>query len=178
MKTKEGIYWGIILVLLILCGKFYYSHYYAPAQEIRVYYNRDTQENKQIISLIQNADRFVYFAIYTFTRTDIADALLGAKHRGLDIRGVVDANQLKSLPNQQKIVQELRSAGIPIVIQDHSALMHIKAIVTEKGYASGSYNWTATATDQNDEVLEIGADEMVRKQYESILKKVFQKYDY
>jgi phosphatidylserine/phosphatidylglycerophosphate/cardiolipin synthase-like enzyme len=178
MKIKEGIYWGVIFVLLVFCARVYYTYSYAPAQEIRVYYNHDTQENKQIINLIQNADKFVYFAVYTFTKTDIADALLGAKHRGLAVAGVTDKNQLGSLASQQKIIKELSDAGVPIVTQDHSAIMHMKAVVTDKGYASGSYNWTAAATDSNDEVLEIGSDEIVRKQYETILRRVFQKYNY
>jgi phosphatidylserine/phosphatidylglycerophosphate/cardiolipin synthase-like enzyme len=54
--------------------------------------------------------------------------------------------------------------------------MHLKALVTEKQYVSGSFNWTASATNLNDEVLEIGSDPTVRKQYEDILKTLIKKY--
>lgn len=141
-----------------------------------VYYNQDIEADRQIINVIQNANKFVYFAIYTFTLPEIKDALLGAKHRGLKVSGIVDKNQLKALPNQGKIVDELRQAGIPVAVQSHSAIMHIKAVVTDNGYASGSYNWTAAATNDNDEVLEVGHSEVVRLQYQSILEKVLHKY--
>ena len=54
-----------------------------------------------------------------------------------------------------------------------NGIMHVKALVTESAYASGSYNWTGSATNVNDEVLEIGADPGLRSAYEAILKKLF-----
>ena len=83
---------------------------------------------------------------------------------------------MASLEIQRKIVGELRKAVIPVYEQDHSAIMHIKTVVSEKAYASGSYNWTAAATNNNDEILEVGRDESIRSQYEEILKSLVKKY--
>ncbi len=176
--TRDAIYIVIILLLIALCGQFYYSYHYQPQSErrVKVYYNQDIQTNKKVTEVIQNADQYVYFAIYTFTRDDIKDALLGAKHRGLDVRGVVDRDQSNKIEDQRNIIKELKDAGIPIVTQDHSAIMHMKTVVTEKEYASGSYNWTSAATNLNDEVIEFGQDEYLRKQYESVLRELFKRY--
>ena len=54
--------------------------------------------------------------------------------------------------------------------------MHLKALVTDKAYLSGSYNWTSAATNLNDEILEIGRDENIRKKYHDILEEIFNKY--
>lgn len=175
--TRDGIYVLVIIVLLGVCGQLYYSYHYLPRQEIRVYYNKDIETNKKIIEVIRDADRFVYFAVYTFTRADIKDALLGAKHRGLDVRGVSDSGQIARLEAQQKITDELTAAGIPIVTQDHLGIMHLKTLVTEKAYVSGSYNWTSAATNLNDEVIEIGRDEHTRKQYQEVVEKLLSKYE-
>ena len=59
---------------------------------------------------------------------------------------------------------------------DHNYIMHLKTVVTDKAYVSGSYNWTAAATNLNDEIIEIGKDEDVRKQYEQIIKSIIEKY--
>lgn len=176
--TKDFIYVAIIAILLAMCGQLVYSYKYIPAKEraVTVYYNHDTEANRKVIETIENADKFVYFAIYTFTRTDIKDALLGAKHRGLEVRGITDKDQLAKIDLQEKIIKELRSAGIPIAVQSHSAIMHMKTVVTDKAYVSGSYNWTAAATDQNDEVIETGKDEGIRQQYERVLREVLGKY--
>lgn len=175
-NTKEKIYVVIILVLIATSAQFYYTYKYQPAHEIAVYYNQDHPLNDEVINTIREADKFVYFSIYTFTRQDIAQALLAAKYKGLDVRGLTDKNQYASAPGQKQIIDELRKDDIPVYIQDHSAIMHMKAVVTDKAYASGSYNWTAAATNSNDEVLEVGRDEQVRKQYEVVLKEVLERY--
>src|ERR1019366_3637264 len=57
-----------------------------------------------------------------------------------------------------------------------NGIMHIKTIVTDSAYASGSYNWTGSATTENDEVLEIGNDPALRQAYENILTKLLAAY--
>lgn len=175
-QTKEKLYLIVIILLIAACGQFYYTYRYQPAHEIEVYYNHDEQLNDQIIQLTQDASKFVYFAIYTFTRADIKDALLAAKYRGLKVEGITDTSQYETAPGQKKIIDELRAAGIPVYEQNTSGIMHMKAIVTDKAYASGSFNWTTAAATINDEVLEVGHDETVRAQYQNILEEVFNKY--
>lgn len=176
MKTKRDlIYLLAIIFLLGICGQFWYSYKYQPTEqhEIKIYYNQERQLNKEIIDLTREADKYVYFAVYTFTRTDIKDALLAAKYRGLDVRGITDRDQYKGLEPQKKIIDELVKAGIPVATQDHLGIMHLKVIVTDKGFASGSFNWTASATNINDEVLEVGREAVMRDSYKQILEKLF-----
>ncbi|HEX3100053.1 MAG TPA: phospholipase D-like domain-containing protein [Patescibacteria group bacterium] len=174
----DAAYLIVIALLIALSGQFYYTYHYKPLAErqVRVYYNHDIRANQEITNTIQDANKFVYFAIYTFTRDDIRDALLAAEHRGLEVRGIMDKNQSKSIDAQKQIVKELQDAGIEIVFNNHNYIMHMKTVVTDKGYVSGSYNWTAAATDNNDEIIEVGNDETIRKQYEKTLTEVIDKY--
>lgn len=176
--SRDAYYLAVIIILLSLLGQILYSYKYLPAKtrEVKVFYNRDIEANKKIIEEVQNADKYVYFAIYTFTRLDIKDALLGAKHRGLEVKGLTDAGQVKKIELQTKIISELREAGIPVAEQDHLGIMHLKTLVTDKSYVSGSYNWTASATNVNDEILEIGYDPELRQKYEDVLLKILGKY--
>lgn len=175
-NKKESIYLLVIILLVALCAQFYYSFKYEPEHRISVYYSYDEKLNQQIIEQIKNADKFVYFAIYTFTRDDIKNALLGAKYKGLTVIGITDRQQLAQIDTQKSIIKELRDNGIPVYEQDHTGIMHMKVVVTDKSYASGSYNWTAAATNINDEILEVGKDENIRQKYEGILKEIFNKY--
>lgn len=177
MQNKKEIAYIIIISLLIaLCGQFYYSYHYQPSHQIQVFYNQEDELNKKIISTIRDADKFVYFAVYTFTKTDIKDALLAAQYRGLKVVGLTDKDQYNKLESQKTIIDELRKKGILVFEQDHSGIMHTKILVTEKAYASGSYNWTAAATNLNDEVLETGTDPNIRKAYLAIIETMFNKY--
>lgn len=175
---KDGLYLLVIALLIAACGQFYYTYHYKPQAErkVKIYYNHEIEANEEIAKVVEDADEFVYFAVYTFTREDIRDALLGAKHRGLTVAGIMDKKQSYSLDNQESIVKELQRAGIEIVFNDHSYIMHLKTVVTDKAYVSGSYNWTAAATTDNDEIIEVGNDEAIRKQYENILKEIIEKY--
>lgn len=176
---KDAAYLIVIALLIALCGQFYYSYHYIPQKQrdVSVFYNHDIKANEKIINLVQDSNEFVYFAIYTFTRDDIRDALLAAKHRGLTVRGIVDKKQSFGLDAQEKIIKELQDAGIEIVFNDHSYIMHLKTVVTEKGYVSGSYNWTDSATDSNDEIIEVGYDENIRQQYQKTLEEIIAKYE-
>jgi PLD-like domain len=150
-----------------------------PADSIRVVYSLDQKQNdKEIIALIDGAKSRIYFAMYEFTLRDVADALVSAKKRGVDVRGLVDSGE-SSNSYDKPIISELLGAGIPVVTEKHAdgnGIMHIKAIVTDSAYALGSYNWTGSATSENDEILEIGTDETLRQTYENILKKLINAY--
>lgn len=152
----------------------------APAAgSVRVIYSLDQKQNdKEIIALIDAAKSKIYFAIYTFTLPSIADALIAAKDRGVAVYGIVDGGQAESSYGAP-IIKKLVDAAIPIVAEKHatgSGIMHIKALVTDSAYVSGSYNWTRSGTTINDEIIEIGTDPTLRQIYEDILRKLFEAY--
>ena len=152
----------------------------APAaNSVRVVYSLDQKQNdKELIALIDGAKSRIYFAIYTFTLPSIADALVAAKKRGIDVRGIVDSGQ-SSNSYGAPITKKLLAAGIPLVTEKHSTgngIMHIKLLVTDSAYAFGSYNWTNSATTINDEILEIGTSPELRQTYENILKRLLNAY--
>ncbi len=150
-----------------------------PAGSVRVVYSLDQKQNdKEIIALIDAAKTHIYFAIYEFTLKDIADALVAAKKRGVEVRGLVDSGESAN-SYDKPIISELMSAGISVVTEKHATgngIMHIKTIVTDSAYATGSYNWTSSATNLNDEVLEVGTDPALRQAYENILTKLLNAY--
>ncbi len=177
--NKDAVYLIVIALLIAACGQFYYTYHYKPqaARDVTIYYNQDHQVNVEVIRAIQDADKFVYFAIYTFTRDDIRDALLAAKYRGLEVRGIMDKKQSNAIEQQRAIVRELEKAGIPVIFNDHSYIMHLKTVVTDKSFVSGSYNWTASGTNLNDEIIEVGRDEDLRSQYEYMIKDIIGRYE-
>jgi phosphatidylserine/phosphatidylglycerophosphate/cardiolipin synthase-like enzyme len=142
-------------------------------RDFTVLYSLDKKQNDQaLVSVIDGAEQYVRFAIYEFTKEDIADALIRAKERGLEVRGIMDAGQSQNAA-QARIVLELKDAGISLEFQKHQkGIMHMKVLVTDRAYALGSYNWTESATTLNDEVLEIGTAEPLRKEYIDIVDRV------
>lgn len=150
-----------------------------PANSVRVLYSLAARRNdREVIALIDAAKQHIYFAMYEFTLRDIADALVAAKKRGVDVEGVVDSEE-SAKSYGRPIVSELLAAGIPVKTEKHkdgSGIMHIKALASENAYALGSYNWTASATSENDELLEIGTAPQLVSTYNTILKKLIDEY--
>ncbi|MFA6601510.1 MAG: phospholipase D-like domain-containing protein [Candidatus Paceibacterota bacterium] len=174
LNKKKLIYGALVslavfVVTIVIVTPLISWHYNS---QIQVYYSLDRRQNdKELIKVIDSADKYVYFAIYFFTKDNIAEALVRAKKRGLVVWGIMDREA--SYDSNKNILAKLESAGITVEKQKHpDGIMHIKALVTEKAYVSGSYNWTASATTINDEVTEIGTNEGVRKQYLEIIKKL------
>ncbi|MFA6463716.1 MAG: phospholipase D-like domain-containing protein [Candidatus Paceibacterota bacterium] len=176
-SSKKIIIYGAIAIVLIFIGVFI-GHKFSgsPKQNnVRVIYSLDKMQNDQeIINIINGADKYIYFAIYMFTKDNIADALIDAKNRGVIVQGITDRENAKD-SYEKPIIEKLKSAGIIVENELHQdGIMHIKTIVSEKAFASGSYNWTSSATVANDEVLEVGTDESLRSQYENILKRILE----
>jgi len=162
----------LVLLIVVSFGTFQIANTYFHKQ-FQIFYSLDKKQNDQeIIKLINSAEKYIYFAVYTFTKDNIADALIAAKQRGVLVWGITDVKEADT-PYEKPIVQRLRQTGITLETQKHTdGIMHIKAIVTDRGYAIGSYNWTDSATIANDEILEIGTDKYLQGRYFEILKNI------
>src|SRR4051812_35393623 len=71
--------------------------------------------DQKLITAIQNSHKYAYFAIYTMTKTNIADALIAAKLRGVDVQGIMDFNQ-SAIPEEKPLVAKLKKYGIKLKI--------------------------------------------------------------
>ena len=141
-----------------------------------VIYSQDSAADTAVVNQINQAHSYAYFVVYTFTKTSIADALVAAKLRGVDVRGVLDATQA-TVTQEKPIIKLLQQYGIPLEIpQKVTGIVHMKVLVTENSYASGSFNWTASATTYNDEVLEVGHVKSIHDRYLSVVTEVMARY--
>lgn len=143
----------------------------------KILYCQEDRCDREVADQIMAAKSYVYFAVYTLTRPSIVDALLGAKQRGLDVRGVIDFNQA-TITEEKPEISRLKKAGIPIEapFKADGGLMHIKMLVTDQGYVSGSFNWTTAATDYNDEVIESGDILYLHDGYLKVFNELWSRY--
>ena len=172
MNTTVKIGLGAVIALCVFLGSYTVEQFSLTGQFTILYSLDKKQNDRALVNVIDGAHQYVYFAIYEFTKENIAEALVNAKERGLDVQGIADAGQ-SATPLQAKIIASLRAVGIPVETQKHpEGIMHIKALVTDSAYAIGSYNWTSAATYENDEILEIGTNDGLRREYMAIIKKI------
>jgi phosphatidylserine/phosphatidylglycerophosphate/cardiolipin synthase-like enzyme len=134
--------------------------------QIETYFTRkDGNLDQILIKEINTAQKSLNIAIYSLTKDNIADALIDAKKKGIDIKVITD-KQESSTKGQKAILDKIKSNGIPVKINSHTGLMHLKlTIVDDKIVCGGSYNYTANATKNNDENLIIMKDTNIIKEY-------------
>ncbi len=104
---------------------------------------------KLVQRTIGKAEHSIDVAAYSFTSYKIADALIEAHRRGVDVRVLLDKGQGK---RHYRAIEDMRYSGIPIRINRHYAIMHNKyIIVDDKTVETGSFNYTANAEKHNAE---------------------------
>ncbi len=91
-----------------------------------------------ILRSISSAQDSIDLAIYNLTDPRVAQALLSARKKGVEVRIVMESDNL-----EKDIPRRLISAGIPVRGDDQSSLMHNKfMIVDETTLLTGSANYT------------------------------------
>ena len=130
----------------------------ANASNIETYYAPEDLPADHLIALYDHARRYIYVAVYTITFPPIVKALIEAKKRGVDVRVISDRGQGND-PKQQRALALLHSAGIPIRVNQHDGLMHLKQVVIDDEInTTGSMNQTTSGHRYNDERLDVIAD--------------------
>jgi len=104
----------------------------------------------QVEYWVGRANHTVHVLIYSFTLDSIGDAVLATYRRGVDVKVVFE----KSEANKYSEIFRLAAAGVPVRNDTNPDLMHQKVAIID-GYIVlvGSYNWTASAENDNNEVL-------------------------
>lgn len=114
-------------------------------------FSRTADTSAVLKSWISRANGTISVAIYSFTSDSLGDALVAAEKRGVDVRVYVEGENADGSGSEY---QKLIAAGVSVKTDARSALMHHKFMVVDgKVVATGSYNWTASAEDSNDENL-------------------------
>jgi len=121
-------------------------------QGIRVdtYFSPDDGTADEIIDLIQQAQESVYFMAFSFTSDPIAGALIEKADQGVTISGIFEESQSHS--NRGGEYENLREAGLDVRLDGNPKNMHHKVIIIDEQIViTGSYNFSRSAEERNDE---------------------------
>jgi DNA uptake protein ComE-like DNA-binding protein len=167
-NTKFSILAFLIIILtLTLC--------LSSLAKTEVYFSLSDNPQKAIIENINQAEAFINIAMYTFTDKEIAASLIDAQGRGVKVRVYLDRSQIESTYSISRLLVQ---KGLKVRISTNNYIMHNKfAIIDNRLLLTGSYNWTASANNRNDENLMVIDDPEVIARYQNQFEKLwFEKY--
>ncbi len=123
---------------------------------IETYFSKQGQHPEVALNnLINLSTKTLDIAIYSLTYPATVKAITDAKKRGVVVRVVSDKTQAAG-KSQTVAIDTLLLNNIPVKIDYHSGLMHLKMTVVDGQVATtGSYNYSTAATNDNDEILVI-----------------------
>jgi phosphatidylserine/phosphatidylglycerophosphate/cardiolipin synthase-like enzyme len=109
-----------------------------------------------IVRAIDGARSQVLVLAFSFTHRDIANALIRAKHRGLDVHVIADPEQVELI--EHNVIPLLSKAGVPVFTDAEHAAAHNKVVIIDAGgktpvLITGSFNFTFAAQFRNAENL-------------------------
>lgn len=133
----------------------------ALALSLDVWYAPEDEPLQHVVRVYDRATRYIFVAVYGLTSPLAVKALLDAKKRGVDVRVITDLGRLEE-EKQRAAVSTLRLAGIPIRVNQHDGLMHLKQVVVDDEVnMNGSMNHTTSGNRYNDERLDVIRDHAI-----------------
>lgn len=136
------------------------ENYFAPEDDVA----------RRVLPLLQNAQHSVYFLAFSFTRADFASALIAQGQSGRTVRGVFETRQIAA--GSDEVWLQLSAAGLPVRQDGNPYNLHSKVFIIDlQTVVLGSYNFSASADESNDEnVLIIHNRAIALAYYEEWLK--------
>ncbi len=120
---------------------------------VELYFSPSDRTTSQIIKTINKAEHSINFALLTFTRTDIANALSAKKAAGRKVRGVMD-----NRTDQSSQFDSLFARGVDVRLDVNSGFLHHKYGIVDAETVNpvqftitGSHNWSSSAENSNNE---------------------------
>ena len=159
MSTKRYRRRPAMLTVLLVGGMIGYeaaSYRYAEQVAltsanaiIQVRFSPRGQCTQFIQEAIAKAQKTVLVQAYTFTSQPIAEALMQAHRRGVNVRILIDRSQLTGKYTQ---INHLVTKGIWVAVDVVPGIAHNKVIIIDDCYVlTGSFNWTKAAETSNAE---------------------------
>jgi phosphatidylserine/phosphatidylglycerophosphate/cardiolipin synthase-like enzyme len=102
-----------------------------------------------VLKAISSAQKSIHVAAYSFTSKPIAEALLAAKNRGIDVKVIADE---KSNSGKYSATTYLANNNVPVKLDGNYPIFHHKFMVIDGvSLETGSFNYSAAAASKNAE---------------------------
>ena len=119
--------------------------------KIECYFAPEDGVEKQVVARLAKARQQIAFMAFAFTSKPIAGIMEKRLKAGTRLRGVVEKRNAGS---RYSVHKQLNACGADIYIDGNPNTMHHKVIVVDDHLVmTGSYNFSASAEERNDENL-------------------------
>lgn len=124
--------------------------------EVQVAFTPGDDAGALVVAAIARARQQILVQAYSLTHRAIAEALVAARRRGVDVRVIADPGQDDKIATS--LIGHLARQGVPVWLDPQHAAAHDKVMVIDAGRTdatviTGSFNFTHAAQYRNAENL-------------------------
>lgn len=135
----------------------------AETPRARAYFSPGGGAQAELLRLLAGARRSVRFMAFSFTAAPVAKAMVERAGAGVAVSGVVERQNARGAGS---VLGILRAGGVAALEDGGCFLLHHKVIVIdERIVVTGSYNFTASAEQSNDENMLVIEDAGVARAF-------------
>ncbi len=143
-------------------GSLLVENYFAPDDDVMAH----------ILSAVDEAKKSVHFLAFSLTDNSLAKALTRKRKAGIEVRGVIESRSALTMGSE---LTTLRRAGVDVLPDGNSYAMHDKVIVIDGEIViTGSFNFTESARQGNDENILILHSTAIARKYEKEFQTIYE----
>ena len=137
--------------------------------QVENYFAPEDHVMDKLVSYVQNAKKSVHYMIYTYTDTDLANAMIAQSQAGLDVQGVIEERA-----STEGALVPLFCAKLPVKVDGNKYTMHHKVIIIDgETVITGSFNFTKSADTVNDDNVLVIHSPAVAALYEQEFQRIY-----
>ncbi|MBS0001024.1 MAG: DUF1669 domain-containing protein [Cyclobacteriaceae bacterium] len=124
-----------------------------------------------VIKALKSATKDLKICMFTISDDPIAETVAGCHRQGINVRIITDDGKIFDKGSD---IYSLYRMGIKIKMDTFRSLMHHKFVIIDNyKLLTGSYNWTRTGSDVNNENVLITTNNRIVKAYKNEFKRLW-----
>ena len=131
--------------------------------EVRVFFGAEDDVIDHISPIVQAAEKSVQFMAYSFTHDTLGDAVIDRYEQGKDVMGIFE---LRGSETEYSELGRMHDLGMQVRQDGNSRTFHFKNfILDENTVMTGSFNFSESADESNDENFLLIGNETIAQLY-------------
>jgi phosphatidylserine/phosphatidylglycerophosphate/cardiolipin synthase-like enzyme len=156
--------------LIILLEKILNSNETEP--ENNAYFSHHDDIREIAIKNLQNTKSDLKICMFTISDDPIAEAIDACYDRGIIVKIITDDGKIFDKGSD---IMPLSKKGINVRIDSDKSLMHHKFVIIDNAkLLTGSYNWTRTGADVNNENMLVTTNNKIVRAYKKEFRRLWQ----
>ena len=116
---------------------------------VETYFSPEDGVQQRIVELLESAESSIRFMAFTFTDNEMAQTLNQQHKAGILVEGIVEARNINDMGSD---IEALQQVGLNVWLDGNPYNMHHKVMIIDDAIViTGSYNFSRSAAEYNDE---------------------------